>query len=72
MHTAPIWVYMIYQGGMEIAIRRYGQYGLVVIGSIMGVLTIYIFADYIQKHVGFIGQILNELGQDTIYIIIKQ
>ena len=67
---APVWVYMIYQGGMEIAIRRYGSYGLVIADSIMGVLTIYIFADYLQRHVFPVGQILNELGQDTIYIII--
>lgn len=67
---APVWAYMIYQGGMEIAIRRYGQYGLVVVGSVMGVLTIYIFADYFQRHVPCVGPILNELGQDTVFIII--
>lgn len=55
---------------MEIAIRRYGQYGLVVVGSVMGVLTIYIFADYFQRHVPCVGPILNELGQDTVFIII--
>lgn len=67
---SPIWAYMIYSGGMEIAVRRYGQYGLVVVGSVMGVLTIYIFADYITKHVPLIGEMLRTFGQDSIIIII--
>lgn len=34
----PIWAYMIYCGSMEIAVRDYGKYGVVVIGSICGIL----------------------------------
>lgn len=67
---SPVWAYMIYTGGMEIAIRNYGQYGLVVIGSVMGILTIWIFADYIAGHTKFVKSILKELGKNSIYIII--
>lgn len=67
---SPVWAYMIYAGGMEIAIRNYGQYGLVVIGSVMGILTIWIFADYIAGHTQAVRAILNELGKNSIYIII--
>ncbi len=67
---SPVWAYMIYAGGMEIAIRNYGQYGLVVIGSVTGILTIWIFADYIAGHTLGVRAILNELGKDSIYLII--
>lgn len=67
----PIWVYMIYSGSMEIAIRKYNPFGLVIIGAICGILTIYIFADSISKRIGKIGNKITELiGSSTIYILI--
>lgn len=39
---------MIYAGSMEIAVRNYGQYGLVILGSMAGVLTIYQISAYIS------------------------
>lgn len=67
---SPIWAYMIYEGGMEITCRNYGQYGLVVCGTIMGVLAIYMVADYITVNLPLLRGILNELGRSLIYIII--
>lgn len=68
---APIWVYMIYSGSMEIAIRKYDPFGLVIIGAICGLLTIYIFVDSISKRIGKIGNnITGLIGSSTIYILI--
>ena len=67
---SPIWGYMIYIGGMEIATRNYGQYGITIIGSIMGVLTIYIFADYINRNVFIIKELLGIFGKESIIILI--
>lgn len=55
---------------MEITCRNYGQYGLVVCGTIMGVLAIYMVADYITVNLPLLRGILNELGRSLIYIII--
>ena len=67
---SPIWGYMIYIGGMEIATRNYGQYGITIIGSIMGVLTIYIFAEYINRNVFIIKELLGIFGKESIIILI--
>lgn len=67
---SPIWGYMIYIGGMEIATRNYGQYGITIIGSIMGVLTIYIFAEYINRNVFIIKELLGIFGKEFIIILI--
>lgn len=68
---APIWVYMIYSGSMEIAIRKYNSFGLVIVGATCGILTIYIFADSISKRIGKIGnKITEQIGSSTIYILI--
>ena len=67
---SPIWGYMIYIGGMEITTRNYGQYGITIIGSIMGVLTIYIFAEYINKNVFIIKELLGIFGKESIIILI--
>ncbi len=67
---SPIWVYMIYAGGMEIAIRKYEPYGLVVFGSLSGILIMYMFANSISSRIGKIGnKIMNLIGSSTIYIL---
>ena len=66
----PIWVYMIYIGGMEIATRNYGQYGLTIIGSVSGVLIIYMLSSYIEKHLSFIAKPLSMVGEASVIIII--
>ena len=67
---SPIWVYVIYTGGMEIVTRSYGQYGITIIGSIMGVLTIYIFAEYINKNTFFLKELLRTFGQESMVVLI--
>lgn len=67
---SPIWVYMIYTGGMEIATRNYGQYGITIIGSIMGVVTIYIFAEYINQNMSFLKELLRIFGQESMVVLV--
>ena len=67
---SPIWVFMIYKGGMEIDVRKYGSYGLVIIGSIAGTLIIYQLADYISEHMVFARKLLKIIGESAIMILI--
>lgn len=67
---SPVWVYMIYAGSMEIAEREYNQYGLVVIGSVCGVLLIYKLSCYIADHLLLSSNLLRLAGQNTLFILI--
>ena len=66
---SPVWVYMIYKGGMEITVRKYGEYGLVIIGSITGVLIVYKLAIFIADHVLMVGKFLELAGRYCLTII---
>ena len=68
---STVWVYMIYNGGMEIAVRNYGpQYGMTIIGALCGALLIYKLAVYIEKNGSLAKNILRELGSCTVYVLI--
>ena len=67
---SPVWAYMIYAGSMEIAIRNYGQYGLVIIGSICGFLIINKLSCYISEHLILSKAILRLAGQFSMFILI--
>lgn len=62
--------YMIYQGGMEIAKRSYGQYGLVVMGAIAGILVVYQLAVYIQKNLPITNYVFTSIGKAYIGILV--
>lgn len=68
--VAPIWAYMIYAGGMEIAVRNYGQYGLAVIGATAGTLLIYKLSNYIKEKMKVMSLALIKIGECTIYVLI--
>lgn len=65
----PVWGYMIYRGGMEIAIRNYGQYGLTITGAVSGVLITYKLAAYITEHRPIIAAFLEKCGQYSVIIL---
>lgn len=67
---SPIWVYMIYVGSMEIAVRNYGQYGLVVLGSIAGILLIYKLSVYITDTLPVTKEVLRLSGEGSMVILI--
>jgi len=66
----PVWVYMIYRGSMEIAIRNYGEYGLVIAGAVCGVLVIMKLSSYIADHMPVIRTVLKIAGSGSLYILL--
>lgn len=66
---APIWAYMIYMGGMEIAVRNYGKYGIAVIGAISGILLLYKLAVFLAETFSIISRILAYAGKSSLIII---
>ena len=66
----PIWVFMIYSGSMEIAVRNYGQYGLVILGALAGVLLIYKLSVYICDELPIVKEVLRLTGESSMIIII--
>lgn len=67
---SPIWIYMIYVGSINLAKRNYGQYGLSIIGSIMGVLTICILVECTTRYCLLLRGVLKRIGQELISILI--
>ena len=65
------WVYMIFSGSMEIAIRKYGDYSITIIGSISASILLYMFAQYLVRNMeSRLKKVLLLIGQNTIYILI--
>lgn len=67
---APVWLYMIYTSGMELAIRNYGHYGLTILGATAGTLMIYMLAAYIGDNLLFIRAILRLAGKNAMIVLI--
>ncbi len=66
----PVWAYMIYSGSMEIGIRNYGKYGLVVLGAMAGILTVYQLAAYIDDHLPITALTVGYLGEISMLVLI--
>lgn len=64
------WIYMIYLGGMEIAVRKYEPYGMVIIGTISAFLTIFIILKLLINEQHILWKIPAYIGQSTIFILI--
>lgn len=64
------WIYMIYLGGMEIAVRKYEPYGMVIIGTISAFITIFIIIKLLVNEQHMLWRILARIGQSTIFILI--
>lgn len=66
-----IWAYMIYTSSMEIAVRKYTPYGLVIFGALSGILLLYMLSRYISVNMrnGIIN-LLKKSGENTLYVII--
>lgn len=64
-----LWVYMIYMGSMEIAIRNYGQYGLMILGSVAGILSVYKLSAYISETLPITKNLLRLTGESSMIII---
>ena len=66
---SPILVYMIYQGSMEIAIRKLNPYGLILFGSLAGIILLYMACKKLET-IKFIRSIFIQIGQSTFGILI--
>ncbi len=68
---ALFWVYAIYSGNMEIAMRSYEPYGIVIIGAISGTILLYMLSEYLKQHgEPHIVKITSSIGESTLFILI--
>lgn len=67
---SAVWAYMIYSGGMEIASRSYGQYGIVILGAMAGTLLLYMLSVYIDDALPVVRRILQLVGESNLIILI--
>lgn len=68
---AIIWAYMIYTSSMEIAVRHYSPYGIVIFGALSGIFLLYMLSDYLSTNMmNGIRRLLKKAGENTLYIII--
>ena len=68
---APVWAFMIWRGGMELAVRNYSMTGLTIVGAIAAFLVMYMFCEYLSNMlITTARQIFQWIGQSTVYILI--
>ncbi len=68
---SPIWLYMVYMGSMELSIRKYSPYGLVIFGCLSGIIILFMLSESLKKRMGQIfNRIISYIGSSTIYILI--
>lgn len=66
-----VWAYLIYSGGMEIAVRKYGNIGVMVAGGIAAFFISYLLCHYLANNLPhWISVSLAWIGQSTAYILI--
>jgi fucose 4-O-acetylase-like acetyltransferase len=66
-----LWAYLIYMGGMEIAIREYGNIAIMVTGNLAAFFIAYLLCHYLANHLPhWISVVLAWIGQSTAYILI--
>jgi|GEM_PF-2248841 len=69
---ASVWAYMIWCGGMEIALRKYAPYTIVVLGAFAGSGVVLLICHYLTLHFSssFINRIIVYAGRSTMWILI--
>jgi len=65
------WAYLVYIGGIELAIRNYASYGIAVIGCVCACIIVYMLSRYVYLHFPrAITKVLCAIGENTLYILI--
>lgn len=65
------WMFSLNYGAMELATRKYNDYGFFMIGSLAGILVIYLFCTYLsEKLPEKMQRVMLTIGQSTVYILI--
>ena len=67
---SAVWAYMIWRGGMELAVRNYGNYGLTAAGALAGTLLIYQLSALIADKQALLSGFLSRAGSSTLYILV--
>ena len=67
---SSIWVFMIYKGGMELAVRNYGIYGLVIFGAVSGTVLVYSLSAYLGNTTILVSKALKWIGQASLILLI--
>lgn len=65
-----VWAYVVYQGGMEIAVRYYGNYSLVIMGAVCGSVLFYLFFKGFSDMYKGTAKLLELIGKSTIYVLV--
>lgn len=66
-----VWIGLIFLGGMEIALRKYGNLPLLILGTVSAFLIMYSLCRYLAENLPKqIALILTFIGQSTAYILI--
>lgn len=68
---SSFWVYMIYLGGMDLAARNYGSYGVVVLGTVSASVLLYMLCNYICNSWNRkLVWLLSQIGKNAMPILI--
>lgn len=66
-----LWALFNYKGSMDLATRRYGNIGILIIGSVSAFILIYLLCSYLWRHwPRFITKIIAAVGESTAYILV--
>ena len=58
------------RGGVELAVRNYESYGVIILGATAGVLLLYQLANYIFKQLPILATAFTYIGKSSMIVII--
>ncbi len=68
---STLWAYMIYKGGMEIAIREYGIYSVTLLGAVSACVLLYMLCRYLYSLFWpWLTETISLIGRHTMFILI--
>lgn len=68
---STMWAYLIYQGGMEIAVRNYGtMYSMTILGAVAGTLIVCRLSSYISENIRILAVILKQIGRASMTLLV--
>ena len=67
---SSVWAFTIHKGGMELATRCYGVYGLVLIGAVSGTTLVCSLSQFFSRTTIVISLFLKRVGHASLIILI--
>lgn len=69
--VSAVWIFMIYDGGMELARRYYGDEGIMILGVCAAFILLYLLCRYFAEHFPkWLCKGISLIGQSTGYILV--